>query len=615
MIPWIVNYGKNIASCTQVWILSALVIYWLAVRLLRYRYRDSIPLHFNYPTRSSWADMTLNDAHQIHLKLTTQEFPSTFSLSLFFALFKTYGIPSISNLIIATGQVATPEKTSKRAADTGVLLAEVMANEPGSERNVNGIALVNYLHGRYIKAGKIKNEDMLYTLSLMALEPIRWTDKYEWRCVTDLEKCALGVYWKDLGEAMKISSHTLPSASKGWRDGLHWLEELEVWSAAYEAKSMLPSASNAALAKGTFDIGLFNLPRGLKPVAYGVAMLVLEPRLRTAMKLPDPPAVYSHLFNTAIHVRKWALRNLFLPRPYCLRVKWFTEMNGHSGRAHFCSYTAHPWYIKPSFSARWGPKALILRAFGGMVPGNQKYCPDGYRIRELGPEELVGKGDVINYSTNSSRAETLLSELNSIPGPSSASTPRIHLIRGDMSNKPSVQALVSETINKMGRLDVVISNAGWTRMTTFTDIEQQIDDSDWDKCFTMNVKTHLWLAYAAKDALSATEGVFISTASVAGVKPSGSSVPYAVTKAAQIHLVKSLAVVFAPRVRVNCVSPGMLLTEWGLKFPEEKRKAAVGNTKLKRLATVEDVADQVRCLALSRSVTGQNVVIDGGSSL
>ena len=184
-----------------------------------------------------------------------------------------------------------------------------------------------------------------------------------------------------------------------------------------------------------------------------------------------------------------------------------------------------------------------------------------------------------------------------------------------MSSKPAVESLVSSTLSTFGRIDVVISNAGWTRMTSFTDFSQQVDDADWDRCFVMNVKTHLWLAYAAKDALSETEGTFISTASVAGIKPGGSSVPYAVTKAAQIHLMKSLAVVLAPRVRVNSVSPGMLLTEWGMRFPEAKREAAVKKTKLGRLATVEDVAVQVRALAESRSVTGQNVCVDGGSSL
>lgn len=93
--------------------------------------------------------------------------------------------------------------------------------------------------------------------------------------------------------------------------------------------------------------------------------------------------------------------------------------------------------------------------------------------------------------------------------------------------------------------------------------------------------------HAAKAELEKTEGAFITTASIAGVKPSGSSLPYAVTKAAAIHLSKSLAVICSPRIRVNSVSPGLLLTEWGMKFPEEKREAARNNTKLKRLATVE----------------------------
>jgi NAD(P)-dependent dehydrogenase (short-subunit alcohol dehydrogenase family) len=222
---------------------------------------------------------------------------------------------------------------------------------------------------------------------------------------------------------------------------------------------------------------------------------------------------------------------------------------------------------------------------------------------------------VINYASNASRAASLVEELSTMPGASSTSSPRIHLVKGDMSVKADVESLVSETVAKFGRLDVVVSNAGWTRMTNFNDFEQQVNDDDWDRCFTMNVKTHLWLAYAAKEALGESEGAFISTASVAGVKPGGSSVPYGVTKAAQIHLIKSLAVVLAPRVRVNSVSPGMMLTEWGLKFPEAKREAAIKKTKLGRLATVEDSALQVRALSDSRSITGQNVCVDGGSSV
>ena len=228
--------------------------------------------------------MTLQDAHSMQLALAELEFPTVFSVSVFFALFKTYGIPSISKLLVATGQLSDSETASKRAADTGVVITEVVLNKPDSERAISGIALMNYLHGRYIKAGKISNDDMLYTLSLFVLEPIRWTAKYEWRGVTDFERCAMGVYWKDLGEAMKILYDTLPSAGQGWRDGLHWLEELEAWSLAYETRNMVPADTNATLARGTFDIALFNVPSILKPYGFTIASSLLEPRLQKAMK-------------------------------------------------------------------------------------------------------------------------------------------------------------------------------------------------------------------------------------------------------------------------------------------------------------------------------------------
>jgi hypothetical protein len=228
--------------------------------------------------------MTLQDAHAVQLALAELEFPTVFSVSVFFALFKTYGIPSISRLLVATGQLSVSETASKRAADTGVVITEVVLNKPDSERAISGMALMNYLHSRYIKAGKISNDDMLYTISLFVLEPNRWTAKYEWRGVTDFERCAMVVYWKDLGEAMKTSYEILPLSSLGWRDGLQWLEELEAWSLAYEAQNMVPADTNATLAHGTFDIALFSVPSFLKPYGFTVASGLLEPRLQRAMK-------------------------------------------------------------------------------------------------------------------------------------------------------------------------------------------------------------------------------------------------------------------------------------------------------------------------------------------
>lgn len=194
----------------------------------------------------------------------------------------------------------------------------------------------------------------------------------------------------------------------------------------------------------------------------------------------------------------------------------------------------------------------------------------------------------INYANNQSRAKDLIAELEKVPSTaSSKASPRFESIQADVGDRASVQDLVKKTVAKFGRIDVVVSNAGWTRVTNFNNLEEGMVDEDWDRCFLYNVKSHLWLMHAAKAELEKSEGAFITTASIAGVKPSGSSLPYAVTKAASIHLSKSLAVICAPKIRVNSVSPGLLLTEWGMKFPEEKREAAKNATKLKRLATVE----------------------------
>ncbi|KAI5363564.1 Putative short-chain dehydrogenase/reductase SDR, NAD(P)-binding domain superfamily [Septoria linicola] len=232
--------------------------------------------------------------------------------------------------------------------------------------------------------------------------------------------------------------------------------------------------------------------------------------------------------------------------------------------------------------------------------------------RVLAPDFRVA----INYANNQSRAATLLEELEKIPSTtSSRETPRFEAFQADVGDRPSIQNLVQQTVAKFGRLDLVVSNAGWTRITNFANLEEGMIDEDWDRCFLYNVKSHLWLMHAAKEHLEKTEGAFVTTASIAGVKPSGSSLPYAVTKAASIHLSKSLAVICSPKIRVNSVSPGLLLTEWGMKFPEAKREASRNNTKLKRLATVEDVAQQVRALALNQSMTGQNIILDGGLTL
>lgn len=229
------------------------------------------------------ASMTVIEAHNIQNQLVEYEFPKVFSTSVFFALFKTYGILSISQLLLATGQLATTETASKRAADTGIILTEVILNRPESSRTIDGIARMNYLHGLYRRSGKISDNDMLYTLSLFALEPLRWVDRFEWRRITRIERCATGAYWQYMGDCMEISFSALPSFATGWKDGTQFLAELEIWSISYEIQHMIPSESNCVLAQDTLDIASFNLPVFIRPTAQQFALAVLDSRLRKAM--------------------------------------------------------------------------------------------------------------------------------------------------------------------------------------------------------------------------------------------------------------------------------------------------------------------------------------------
>ncbi|KAK7393961.1 hypothetical protein QQX98_013256 [Neonectria punicea] len=220
----------------------------------------------------------------------------------------------------------------------------------------------------------------------------------------------------------------------------------------------------------------------------------------------------------------------------------------------------------------------------------------------------------VNYNSNADRAAAFVEELHTL-SPLPRDESNFISVSADLAVRDELVTLVQRVVAVMGQLDVVFSNGGWTQLRNIMDLDDNVVEEDWDRCFNMNVKSHLFLMHAAKEHLDKTEGAFITTASLAGVKVSGSSLAYAVTKAAQIHLVKGLALAASPKIRVNSVSPGLMLTDWGLSFPPEKQEEMRKRTKLGRLVTVDDVAQQVLCFANSRGVTGVNAVLDAGMSL
>lgn len=136
---------------------------------------------------------------------------------------------------------------------------------------------------------------------------------------------------------------------------------------------------------------------------------------------------------------------------------------------------------------------------------------------------IEGMRVVVNYANNVERAEAVVKDLESLSPLQSNGQTNFVAIRADLGDRSQIIKLVDETVSTMGKLDVVFSNGGWTHLRNFSDLEDNVLEEDWDKCFNMNVKSHLFLMHAAKQHLDKTQGAFITTASLAGVKASGSS--------------------------------------------------------------------------------------------
>ncbi|KAK3318089.1 hypothetical protein B0H66DRAFT_478055 [Apodospora peruviana] len=384
----------------QAWAVVGLSTYIFLCSSTRHYQRRAMERRFGFKTRTTLANMTLKEAYAIQTWLAEQEFPSVFSASIFFALFKTYGIPSISKLLVATGQFGKPgdvRAMSKRVADTSVLLTNMIVRPPGSKQAMEAVARTNYLHSSYRRAGKISDDDMLYTLSLFVLEAIRWTDKYEWRRLTDMERCAMATCFKVWGEDMEIPYSRLPSYQQGgWADGLAWLEELDAWSRQYEERYLAPSSDNAQVAGATMDFILCRLPWGFKSIGQGIVSVILGPRLQDAMKLPSPPSHSKTIFSLLISARKLALRYAVPPRPYFLRrIYNVDDPDPSTGRYQAVTWRVYPWYARPSFRDRWGPGAWLAWIMGGEYVDltAKDYVTEGYMIREVGPVSQIGKGE------------------------------------------------------------------------------------------------------------------------------------------------------------------------------------------------------------------------------
>ena len=200
----------------------------------------------------------------------------------------------------------------------------------------------------------------------------------------------------------------------------------------------------------------------------------------------------------------------------------------------------------------------------------------------------------------------------------SAAGQRVIAAPGDVSRPEEAERMVKSAIEALGRLDFLVSNAGTPATPApipFSDLDR-LSEEFWATILTTNLIGPFRCAHAAVPALRAARGAICNTASIAGVQGSGSSIPYAASKAGVINLTRSLARALAPEIRVNAVAPGFVDSPWNKDWPADRKAQSVERTPLKRACTPADIAETIFFLCVGGAmITGQTIIVDGGLTL
>src|SRR5215813_14096864 len=191
---------------------------------------------------------------------------------------------------------------------------------------------------------------------------------------------------------------------------------------------------------------------------------------------------------------------------------------------------------------------------------------------------------------------------------------RSHAVQLDQRDPKSIDECVRNVIGHFGRIDILVNNAGWNIGIPFGDLDALTSDI-WDRVLETNLRGPFLLARGfAAELRRHKSGRIVNIASLAGIAPGGSSIAYASSKAGLIHLTHCLAVALAPDVTVNCVAPGLVEgTRMAERVPEEVKRRGRTQTVLGRTGSPQDIAEQVVTFCRTDTVTGQVLVVDGGT--
>ena len=213
---------------------------------------------------------------------------------------------------------------------------------------------------------------------------------------------------------------------------------------------------------------------------------------------------------------------------------------------------------------------------------------------------------LINYSKSKERAEEVAAKCKDAI-----------VVQADVGDDAQCKKLVQAAMDKWGRVDALVNNAGTTKFVKHADLDGLSAD-DFLRIYRLNVVGPFQMARACAPALKANKGAIVNVSSVASLLGTGSSMAYAASKAALNSLTYSLARVLGPEVRVNAVLPGYVDTPWqhnalGMAGANKAAEHYSNMVPLKDYARPEDLAETIVWLIEgARQVTGETIVVDGG---
>jgi hypothetical protein len=240
------------------------------------------------------------------------EFPWDTTRALELALFRTFAVPSVAEVLEATGEFAA--RPQKRYDDTDLILSTIAEAGYDSAEGRRAIRQMNRIHSRF----EITNDDFLYVLSSFVFEPIRWNARFGWRLLQEVERLASFHFWRRVGRLMAIQE--IPES----------FEDFERFNEAYESERFARSPATERVGAATRDMFLAWVP-GL-PRRFGAQAIyaLMDDRLLEAFGFPQPPRLVRAAVESALRSRARAVALLPARRRPRLRTQRRTRTYGRN---------------------------------------------------------------------------------------------------------------------------------------------------------------------------------------------------------------------------------------------------------------------------------------------